>query len=67
MDARDILLVCGDRRTEGISLKIRRAVMRDMEIRTNHDFDRPMIRARPATFARRDAMPFLIPSERLAA
>ena len=67
MDACDIFLICGDRWTDEMWLEIRHAVMRGMEIRTDHDFDRPVIQARRVMFARRNAIPFLISAERLAA
>ena len=67
MDVCDIFLICGDRWTDEMWLEIRRAVMRGMEIRTDHDFDQPVIRARRVMFARRNAAPLLISAGRLAA
>ena len=67
MDACDIFLICGDRWTDEMWLEIRHAVMRGMEIRTDHDFDRPVIQSRRVMFTRRNAIPFLISAERLAA
>ena len=67
MDACDIFLICGDRWTDEMWLEIRHAVMRGMEIRTDHDFDRPVIQARRVMVARRDAIPFLVSPARLAA
>ena len=67
MDACDIFLICGDRWTDEMWLEIRHAVMRGMEIRTDHDFDRPVIQSRRVIFTRRNAIPFLISAERLAA
>ena len=69
MDACDIFLICGDRWTDEMWLEIRHAVMRGMEIRTDRDFERPVIPARRVMFTRRNAIPLLmsVSAERLAA
>ena len=67
MDVCDVFLICGDRWTDEMWLEIRHAVMRGMEIRTDHDVERPVIPARRVIFPRRNAIPFLISAEQLAA
>ena len=67
MDVCDVFLICGNQWTDEMWLEIRRAVMRGMEIRTDHDFDRPVIQSRRVMFARRNAIPFLVSPARLAA
>ena len=69
MDVCDVFLICGDRWTDEMWLEIRHAVMRGMEIRTDHDVERPVIPARRVIFPRRNAVPLLMSAsaERLAA
>lgn len=69
MDVCDVFLICGDRWTDEMWLEIRYAITRGMEIRTDHDVERPVIPARRVIFGRRNAVPLLMSAsaERLAA
>jgi hypothetical protein len=69
MDACDIFLICGNQWTDEMWLEIRHAIMRGMEIRTDHDVDHPVIPARHVIFTRRNAVPLLmsVSAGRLAA
>ena len=69
MDVCDVFLICGNQWTDEMWLEIGYAIARGMEIRTDHDFDRPVIPARRVIFARRSVIPLLMSAsaERLAA
>ena len=67
MDVCDVFLICGNHWSDEMWLEIGYAIARGMEIRTDHDFDRPVIPARRVMFARRNAAPLLMSLRRLAA
>ena len=69
MDVCDVFLICGDRWTDEMWLEIHHAIMRGMEIRTDHDVERPVIPSRRVIFGRRNAVPLLmsVSAGRLAA